>query len=332
MIGGALGIAAAGLAQESNPGRNLSEGRDLSEAEVVSAAWQAEDEPPREFLLRDGLTREVLRQMASRKGRSATPGLRLLRWLGDPSCLPAVRKLAADPDLDRYEWLRTLVALDAPEAEALCLDYFLREPDFGAPLIRLYRNPTACKKALELLEGRESEYWTPAVWILGNSGQMNYQTPLEERRWQIFGGEDRANALLPRNLGGPVKLLQGSDARALDALQVAIRRLEIERRDIRHEALSEYLERVRDDRFDERLWCLVELGQCPESGALLILKQEPWLSRASDDSLEAAVLLWARSQQSESLSAAELQHYRGLRYHLGWLRGGTLWPPRVNRP
>lgn len=281
--------------------------------EIVRQSLRQIGEPPQELMLAEHASAEVLAQMRGKRGRAVSPHLRLLRWIGDPSAIPALLQLADDPEIDRYQWVRTLVALDAPQAQRFARELFQSEPAFGAPLVRHYPQEATIRQALRMLSGDQPQHWRYAAWVLGSSRDYNHLGALQAKLDQL----------------GKTDLSQIPAARTADrALRIAARRLLIEQRDVRQEALLEYLEEVAGASEDERFWCLAELARCGNRQTLEVLQKSPWKERAAKQGEEPALLLWTRFRLGEEFSAPALHQLRIQRYHLDWIPGGTRWPPR----
>ena len=289
--------AAAGSGRAEEPGL----------AELVKQALGDRARPPAALMLRDDAAAEVIKQMGPELKDGRTAHVRVLRWLGDKQGIKPVETLLSRRAVDRYEGLRTLVALDAPGAGQRALDLFADDPPLGAPLVVAYHDDRGCDLARRMLAGEDTRFWLPAVWVLSNSRDRDQMNLLQEYA-RRFAQQDKPS---------------------LKALNLGVRRLYVEQRDVRTEVLWEYLEDYKDGPLNQQLWCIYELGALGELSDVDALKKYPWADRAKQDNVLAATILWARQVGGDKLTAEELRHLRIQRFRLDWIRGGTRWPPSV---
>lgn len=275
---------------------------------LVQQALSNTTRPPPELMLADNAAAEVVRQMGADFKDARTAHVRVLRWLGDPQGIQPVETLLSRRAVDRYEGVRTLVALDAPSAGQRALDLFADDPSVGAPLVASYHDGRGCQLARRLLGGEDSRNWLPAVWVLSNSRDREQMNILQEYT-RRFAQQDKES---------------------LKALSFAVRRLYVEQRDIRTEVLWEYLEDYKDGPLDQQLWCIYELGALGERSGVIGLKKYPWAERSKQDDVLAATILWARAVGGDKLTPEELRHLRIERFRLDWIRRGTRWPPAAD--
>ena len=290
-------VAAPALAQEGKP---------EADPKLVALVRRnlAAAEPTAPLMLSDQAASLLLEQLGQRPP-SVDDHVRLLRWLGDPQAIPVVRKLLDEPEADRYALIRTLIALNDPKAEPLALEMLLDQPKFGAPLVACLGSAAVNERALELLRTDDPQMVRSAAWVLGSSRDLGVLGPLETKLADVG----------PRYRG------------LLGDMSIAVRRLRLEQRDIRAEALTEYLADIEQGDEEERFWVLAQLAQTGDSQFVRRLRREPWSSRAKEPGCEAALILWARAVCGDKLSSTEQRHLRTQRYHLDWIPGGTHWPP-----
>ena len=273
-------------------------------------AQSLEQQRPVEELLLEPHAAEVVKLSAGENlERATTAHVRLWMWLGDARGIAPIKLLAERKSVDRFAAVRALVALDAPEAEKAALELFEDEPQWGAPLVASYHGTHGNDTARRLLFGDEARHWQAAMWVLGNCRDYQAMNALEER----------ARSLPPL---GKVHF---------NLLYTALRRLRIEQRDVRPEALWEYLEELKPQDLEERLWCLVELAHCHDQAAVSRLQLAPWKERSNGHTTEAAVILWARHFGGDRLKPDELHHLRLLRWRLSFIPGASRWPPRTGQ-
>jgi hypothetical protein len=270
--------------------------------------------PPVELMRREDAGLEVLRQMGPELRDAQAGHLRLLAWVGDRRGVAPVEKLLEGRAVDRTAAVRTLVALDAPGMLERAHELFEDEPPFGAPLLARCRSPRGAVVARRLLAGEDPRGWLPAIWVLGQ-GHDSAEIPVLEERSRV---------------------LPPLDKETHQAIQIAVRRLRIENRDIPSEALWEYLSDIQDRAdaggLNERLWCLVELGRLGDASAVTRLAKGTWLGRSRAADVEGATILWARHHAGDSLSPVELERLRQERFRLTYIPGGSRWPPELARP
>lgn len=281
----------------------------VSLEELVRQALADETRPPAELMRRDDAAVEVLRQMGPDFRDAHSGHLRVLAWLGDRRGIAPVEKLLSAKAVDRTAAVRTLVALDASSAVERAHELFEDEPAYGGPLLARLRTPRGAVVARRLLAGEEPRGWLPAIWVLGQGHDSAEINVLEERA---------------RNLP-PL------DKETHQALQIAVRRLRVENRDIPAEALWEYLADVEakadPQGTDERLWCLVELARMGDASAVARLGTGTWLARSRTRDAEGTAILWGRHHAGDPLSPIELDRLRSERFRLTFIPGGSRWPP-----
>jgi|GEM_PF-4167338 len=282
--------------------------RALNEALVRQALADA-DRPPAELMRSDDAAAEVLRQMGPELHDAHSGHLRVLAWLGDRRGIAPIEKLLTNKAVDRTAAVRALVALDAPTAIERAHELFEDEPAYGGPLLARLRTPRGAVVARRLLAGDEPRGWLPAIWVLGQGHDSAEIHVLEER----------------------ARVLPPLDKETHQALQIAVRRLRVENRDIPAEALWEYLADVEGKAdpqgTDERLWCLVELARIGDASAVTRLGTGAWLARSRTRDAEGTAILWARHHAGDPLSPVELERLRSERFRLTFLPGGSRWPP-----